>query len=219
MQTGCTSICPTIITTDPATYQKLLPLFTPENGSVTDGCAILGVHAEGPFISPERPGAHPQHCIQAPVHVEQSLKDCYGSLENIRLITLAPELEGAVNTIQYLHNQGIIVSLGHTAAHIEEAIRGAEAGASLITHMFNAMTPFHHRDPGVIGLMGMPLESAPYYSIIVDGIHSHPYSVKFAQKAHGEKCVLITDAMAAMGLSDGHHKLGKQRVIVQNKQV
>ena len=69
----------------------------------------------------------------------------------------------------------------------------------------------------IIGLLGMPSEAAPYYSLIVDGIHSHPYTVKFAEKANGKKCVLITDAMAAMGLGEGHHKLGKQNVIVKNQ--
>ena len=177
----------------------------------------MGVHAEGPFISPSRAGAHPKQCIQSPVHGEQSLLECYGSLDNIRLITLAPELEGSLDTIRFLDSKSITVSIGHTAAHIQEAESGVKAGATLITHLFNAMTPFHHRDPGVIGLLGMPTESAPFYSIIVDGIHSCQYSVNLAQKAHGEKCVLITDAMAAMGLADGHHTLGKQRVIVEKQ--
>ena len=206
-----------MITSHPNTYKKLLPLFKQEEGSIERGCSIAGVHAEGPFISPNRAGAHPPEYIQAPSQVEQSIRDCYGSLQNIRLITIAPELEGSLNTIQYLHNQGITVSLGHTASHLATAIDGVHAGATLITHLFNAMTPFHHRDPGVIGLLGMPTETAPYYSLIVDGIHSHPYTVKFAEKANGKKCVLITDAMAAMGLGEGHHKLGKQNVIVKNQ--
>ena len=88
------------------------------------------------------------------------------------------------------------------------------AGASLMTHLFNAMTPFHHRDPGMIGVLGMPTDESPYYSIIVDGIHSHPFAVRFAWKANGSHCVLITDAMAAAGLPDGHYKLGKQNVLV-----
>ena len=128
------------------------------------------------------------------------MKSCYGSIEHIKLLTIAPELEGSLETIQYLHNHGVVVSMGHTAAHIN-----------------NAMTPFHHRDPGVIGILGMPDEDSPYFSIIVDGIHSHPYAVRFAQKAHGSKCVLITDAVPAMGLPDGHYTLGKQKVVVANK--
>ena len=192
-------------------------MYTPEKASLENGCAILGVHAEGPFLSPSRAGAHPKECIQSPVHGEQSLLECYGSTDTISLITLAPELEGSLDTIRHLKNEGITVSIGHTAAHIAEAVQGVKAGASLITHLFNAMTPFHHRDPGVIGLLGMPVESAPFYSIIVDGIHSHEYSVRLAHKALPTKCVLITDAMAAMGLEDGHHRLGKQRVIVGNK--
>ena len=86
-----------------------------------------------------------------------------------------------------------------------------------MTHLFNAMTPFHHRDPGIIGVLGMPTEDSPFYSIIVDGIHSHPFAVRFAWKADGARCVLITDAMAAAGLPDGHYKLGKQNVVVANE--
>lgn len=138
-------------------------------------------------------------------------------MDHIALITLAPELEGSLTTTRYLTSQGITVSMGHTAAHINEAEQGVKAGATLITHLFNAMTPFHHRDPGIIGLLGMPEDVAPYYSIIVDGVHSHEYSVRLAHHSLSSKCVLITDAMAAMGLEDGHHRLGKQRVIVGNK--
>lgn len=149
--------------------------------------------------------------------MEESVKSCYGSIEHIKLLTIAPELEGSLETIQYLHNHGVVVSMGHTAAHINNAIDAVDSGATLITHLFNAMTPFHHRDPGVIGILGMPDEDSPYFSIIVDGIHSHPYAVRFAQKAHGSKCVLITDAVPAMGLPDGHYTLGKQKVVVANK--
>ena len=182
-----------------------------------NGATILGVHTEGPFISKDRSGAHPKEYIQSPTECEKSILACYGSLEHVKLVTIAPELEGSLETIQYLHNHGVVVSMGHTAAHINLAIDAVSAGATLITHLFNAMTPFHHRDPGVIGILGMPDEEAPFFSIIVDGIHSHPYAVRFAQKAHGSKCVLITDAVPAMGLPDGHYTLGKQKVLVANK--
>ena len=185
--------------------------------SVEDGCAILGAHCEGPFISPSRAGAHPPEYIRDPKDGAKSVDDCYGDLSNIRVVTMAPELEGSLEAVKYLCDRGITVSMGHTAAHLNQAIDGVEAGATLMTHLFNAMTPFHHRDPGIIGVLGMPTEDSPFYSIIVDGIHSHPFAVRFAWKADGARCVLITDAMAAAGLPDGHYKLGKQNVVVANE--
>ena len=184
--------------------------------SVEGGCAILGAHCEGPFISPQRSGAHPPEYVRAPKEGQKSVDDCYGDLSNIKIVTMAPELEGALDSIKYLTSRNVVVSMGHTASHINQAIDGVHSGATLMTHLFNAMTPFHHRDPGMIGVLGMPTEKSPFYSIIVDGIHSHPYAVRFAWKANGAHCVLITDAMAAAGLPDGHYKLGKQDVIVGN---
>ena len=192
-------------------------MLAPSEGSVLRGCAILGVHAEGPFLSKDRPGAHPSEYIQSPKDGEESVLRCYEDIRNVKLVTLAPELEGSIETIRYLRSQGITVSMGHTAAHIDEAIRAVDTGATLITHLFNAMTPFHHRDPGIIGILGMETEVAPFFSIIVDGIHSHPYVVKFAQKAAGAKCVLITDAVPAMGLPNDHNRIEKQDVVVMNE--
>lgn len=214
LSSGCTAICPTIITSAFDTYHRNLQLFAYREGSVEEGCAILGAHCEGPFISPQRSGAHPPEYVRAPVKGAESVQECYGDTSNIKIVTMAPELEGALDATKYLVEQGITVSMGHTAAHINQAIDGVGAGASLMTHLFNAMTPFHHRDPGMIGVLGMPTDESPYYSIIVDGIHSHPFAVRFAWKANGSHCVLITDAMAAAGLPDGHYKLGKQNVVV-----
>ena len=197
LSSGCTAICPTIITSAFDTYHRNLQLFAYREGSVEEGCAILGAHCEGPFISPQRSGAHPPEYVRAPVKGAESVRECYGNTSNIKIVTMAPELEGALDATKYLVEQGITVSMGHTAAHINQAIDGVGAGASLMTHLFNAMTPFHHRDPGMIGVLGMPTDESPYYSIIVDGIHSHPFAVRFAWKANGSHCVLITDAMAA----------------------
>lgn len=185
-----------------------------QEGSVENGCAILGAHCEGPFISPQRSGAHPPEYVRAPKEGAKSVDECYGDLSNIRIITMAPELEGSLEAYKYCTEKGIVVSMGHTAAHIQQAIDGVDAGATLMTHLFNAMTPFHHRDPGVIGCLGMPTEKSPYFSIIVDGIHCHEYAVRLAQKANGSHCCLITDAMGAAGLPEGHYKLGKQNVVV-----
>lgn len=214
LSSGCTAICPTIITSSFETYHRNLQLFAYQEGSVENGAAILGAHCEGPFISPQRSGAHPPEYVRDPKDGAKSVDECYGDVSNVRIVTMAPELEGALDACKYLVSKGITVSMGHTAAHLNQAIDGVNAGATLMTHLFNAMTPFHHRDPGIIGVLGMPTELSPFYSIIVDGIHSHPYAVRFAWKADGENCVLITDAMSAAGLPEGHYKLGKQNVVV-----
>lgn len=214
--TGCVAICPTIITSPPEVYKKILPLYTPRPGSVEKGCATLGCHCEGPFIAPQRRGAHPLDCVKSPVEGAKSVMDMYGSLDNIKIVTIAPENPGAPEAIEFMVSKGLTVSEGHTVATIEQAEVGINHGATLLTHLFNAMNPFHHRDPGVIGILGMPEDKAPHYSIIVDGIHSHPYSVRFAHKAHPTGAILITDAMAAMGLPEGHYKLGKQNVVLAN---
>ena len=197
-------------------YHRNLAMYGYQEASVENGAAILGAHCEGPFISLQRAGAHPHECIRSPTEGQKSVDDMYGDISNVRLVTMAPELEGAFEAYKYLVSRGITVSMGHTAAHLSRAIEGVDAGATLITHLFNAMTPFHHRDPGLIGVLGMPTDQSPFYSIIVDGIHSHPYAVRFANKADGERCVLITDAMSAAGLPDGHYMIGKQNVLVAN---
>lgn len=138
------------------------------------------------------------------------LSDCYGpsnleSSSTIKLITLAPELPGALPSIQSLTSLGITVSIGHSEASYEEAKSGIKAGASMITHLFNAMRPLHHRNPGIFGLLGTASNSIvkPYFGIIADGIHLHPTSVKIAWHAHPDGLILVTDAMRLAGMPDG----------------
>jgi len=133
----------------------------------------------------------------------------------VKIVTLAPELDGMMDkdVIKELSRRNINVSIGHTTAGIEEATNAVNCGATLITHLFNAMAPFHHRDPGVIGLLGASnLEKRPYYGIICDGIHTHPNSAMVAYYAHPKGAVLVTDAMGAMGLPYGKYKLGQMDV-------
>ena len=128
LSSGCTAICPTIITSAFDTYHRNLQLFAYREGSVEEGCAILGAHCEGPFISPQRSGAHPPEYVRAPVKGAESVRECYGDTSNIKIVTMAPELEGALDATKYLVEQGITVSMGHTAAHINQAIDGVGAG-------------------------------------------------------------------------------------------
>ncbi|KAF2852855.1 carbohydrate esterase family 9 protein [Plenodomus tracheiphilus IPT5] len=209
--TGVTSYLPTLTSQLPEVYQKTLPHLGP-SGHARDasyGSESLGAHCEGPFISPTKNGIHNTSVLRQPVDGLPSLSACYGdtnlSPSTIRLVTLAPELPGALASIQALTESGIIVSIGHSEASYEEAKTSVKSGVSMITHLFNAMRPLHHRNPGIFGLLGTPSSSIkkPYFGIIADGIHLHPTSIKIAWNAHPEGLILVTDAMRLAGMPDG----------------
>ena len=134
-----------------------------------------------------------------------SAEDVYGTSNlttSIKMITIAPELEGSSKIIRRLaESRGICVSLGHSAADYSTGVAALEAGAKTLTHVFNAMNPLDHRKPGLAGLVASP--EAPYYSIIADGIHLHPATVAMAFRANPEKCTLITDSIEMAGMPDG----------------
>ena len=152
------------------------------------GATNLGLHLEGPFISKEKPGAHPVQFIQEHIQSFDTVLKCYGSLEHVAIVTLAPELEHASDTIAGLTERGIVVSMGHSNAHIADGERGLASGAKLLTHLFNAMSAFHHRDPGLVGLLAIDdvLHGAKtlHYGLIVDGFHTHPAALRIAHAAH-----------------------------------
>ncbi|KAF9900720.1 putative N-acetylglucosamine-6-phosphate deacetylase [Linnemannia zychae] len=226
---GTTSYCPTIVSSSAAVYHQVLPLLKPRPGSSESGASILGAHVEGPFINEARVGAHERRVLQASANSGyQDFKNVYGfeggtpeeqrqlsdrDLHSVKIITCAPELEGVMESIPDLVKAGITVSVGHSMANTSEAEKAVLQGATFITHLFNAMPQFHHRDPGVIGLLGSRLNMPrPYYGLICDGIHVHPNSVKIAYDSHPEGVILVTDAMSAMGLSPGNYRLGNMNV-------
>ena len=193
---------------------------------------ILGLHLEGPFFAPSKAGAHPKQHIRDPVEGMESVEETYGSANlredyGVATVTLAPERDGAIEIIRTLSKQGIVVSMGHTDATLGDGQKAMDNGATLITHMFNAMKPFHHREPALLGLLvaeqsrgGMDLENTSnneelYFSIISDGIHADPTAVRLAHSFCPDRAILITDAMSAMGLGDGEHSLGDTRVLVK----
>jgi N-acetylglucosamine-6-phosphate deacetylase len=173
---------------------------------------ILGVHLEGPFISPRRPGTHPVRYIQPPsLAVLASLAEGFQGL--IQLVTLAPELPGAEPLIREI-NRFAVPALGHTDATYEQAQRALEQGARLITHLFNAMRGFHHREPGIVGAA---LTSPVMVSLIADGLHVHPATLQLAVRAKGpEQICLVSDAISATGMGDGLWKLGHVEVVVKD---
>ena len=142
LQFGVTAYVPTIVTSSPEYYMKVLPLMTPREGG-PKGAAVLGVHCEGPFINPQKKGAHTEEFIKPSVN-HALLQSMYGSqLENIAILTLAPELEGSLDTIEWLreNKKDLVISIGHSMANLKQAEQAVRKGASLITHLFNAMLP------------------------------------------------------------------------------
>ena len=175
---------------------------------------LLGVHLEGPFISDKKPGAQPVASIMKP-DVQMFLRWQEIALGSIKLVTIAPEIEGSLEVIRYLSNHGVIASIGHSDATYEEVVKAIRAGASHVTHLYNGMRGLHHREPGVVG--AALLHDELMVELISDGIHVRPELVKltFQQKGR-EKIILITDAMRAKCLGEGLYDLGGQKVTVQS---
>ena len=211
---GCTAFMPTVITSSTESYRAILPHLNPRHGSAS-GAAVLGVHLEGPFISPQKPGCHPPHCVRAPDGGPNELRRTYGEhIAHVKLVTLAPELPRATALIKQLVGSGIVVSAGHSMATTMQMGQAMRDGVSMVTHMFNAMPAFHQREPGIIGILGSP-QGTPFFGMIADGVHVHPASLKIAARARPEHVVLVTDAMAAMGLADGTYPLAGFEVVVK----
>jgi N-acetylglucosamine-6-phosphate deacetylase len=158
------------------------------------GATILGMHLEGPFISPIRRGAHPPlNLLPRSDPLERVL-----ALKSLRLITLAPELDGALAAIPRLIARNVAVSIGHTDASYEQAVAGLKAGATMFTHLFNAMRPFHHRSPGAVGAAAdcKHANADPYVGVIPDGAHLHPATLRLID---GLKLIFTTDRVSVAG--------------------
>ncbi|KAL1130307.1 hypothetical protein AAG570_013245 [Ranatra chinensis] len=211
---GVTAFCPTLVTSKPDVYHQVLPKIKKTKGG-THGAEILGVHVEGPFINKDKRGAHAVEDIMDFGKGFRTLDEVYGYLDDIKIVTLAPEKENSRCIIEELVNRGIAVSLGHSAADIKTAEDAVSCGASLITHLFNAMLPFHHRDPGIVGLLASNNVKKIYYGIIADGVHTHPAALRIAHRANPKGVVLVTDAISAMGLAEGVHHIGQKVIDVR----
>ncbi len=166
----------------------------------------LGIHLEGPFLAHEKRGVHPPDKLQPP---SIELFDCFwqAARGSIRLMTIAPELPGALELITYATGMGVRVSLGHSNAFAVEARAGIAAGAVSATHTFNAMRALDHREPGILGVVLD--DEALYAELICDGIHTTEEAVRLWLRSKGrERAMLVTDGMAATGMPDGKYKLG-----------
>ncbi len=178
------------------------------------GAKVLGVHLEGPYISKKFVGAQPIEYVQQP-SVESFKEYEKASNGNIKIVSLAPEVEGAKELIEYLASKNIVASIGHTAAGFSDISKAVELGASSVTHTFNAQTPLHHREIGVVG--SALLIDELNAEIICDTIHVSIPAIKLVikNKPH-DKVTLITDAMRAKHLPEGESELGGQKVFVKN---
>jgi N-acetylglucosamine-6-phosphate deacetylase len=177
---------------------------------VTDG-VIAGVHLEGPFLSEARCGAHEPTLLRDPVEADVT-KVLSGA---VKMVTIAPELPSGLQAIRQVVDAGVVAALGHTDATYEQMIAGADAGATVATHLFNGMRPFHHRDPGPVG--AALNDPRLLLEVINDGMHLDPQVVRVALAAAGvSRIALITDAMVATGMPNGRYLLGSLEVDVKD---
>ena len=176
------------------------------------GARLLGIHLEGPFLSPGYKGAMPEHLLRAgDAALFRRYQDAAGGA--VRYLTVAPEVPGVVDLIRDVSDQ-VTVAIGHSGADYETAIRAIDAGARACTHTFNAMRPFHQHRPAI---MGAVLERPVFCEAICDGRHLHPGTVRMLLACKGwDKVVAVTDSIQAAGLPDGQYKLGVNDVVVRD---
>ena len=213
VERGTTAFLPTVISSAPGTVEQALETLAEGPPLHYRGARALGVHAEGPMLAAERRGTHPARHLVAP-----EVKVISGWGQGLAMVTLAPELAGAREVIESLVGRGVRVSIGHTAATYEEALAAVDWGATLVTHLFNAMPPFEHRAPGPVGatLSDRRLRAA----LIVDGIHSHPGTVAAVWASLGpDRLFLVSDAVAAAGMPPGEYAIGEVAVTVTDDRV
>ena len=209
LTTGVTGFLPTTMSMDITSIQKAINNIRECKNRELSGAQILGVHVEGPFISPSFKGAQAEEYILEP---DSNLLEGY--LEEVKIITIAPEMRNAESFIKKMKEKGIIISVGHSGANYEEILKAREWGLTHSTHLFNAMTGLHHRKPGIVGAV---LTSNMTCELIADYIHLHPVILKLVTMIKDPKdIILITDSMEAGGLIDGEYALGGQKVIVKD---
>jgi N-acetylglucosamine-6-phosphate deacetylase len=212
---GVTSYLPTTVTAPlPDTLQSLEHLGKAVTAKNEPGRARpLGIHLEGPFISHAKRGVHPPDNLLRPS--PKILRQFYeASGGTVLMMTIAPEIEGGVETIAEASTLGIHTSLGHSNATFAEANAGIEAGARHATHTFNAMRPLDHREPGILG--AILSDNRLTADLIADGLHIDPAVIKILLRAKGiDRTILITDAISATGMPNGKYKLGGFEVVVK----
>lgn len=207
---GVVAFVPTVITSDPEARAAALATLAAGPPAGWEGAEPLGLHFEGPMIAPARKGAHPEHWLRPP---SLDLVDGWSREAGVLMATIAPELPGALDVIARLVAEGIVVSVGHTEASAAQVADAISAGATVVTHLGNAMPPMTSREPGPVGaaLGGSDVVAG----VIVDGHHLDPLFVRAAWRALGPARFLsVSDTTAGLGLPDGPARLGDQDVVV-----
>ncbi len=208
LATGVTAWLPTVVTAPADFYPPVFAAWSDIEAGA--GAVPLGLHLEGPFLSPAKKGAHRLECIEA---ASDELFASWLDQRSIALVTLAPDRDGATERIRQLVQRGILVSLGHTNATYEQFVAGVDAGARKATHLFNAMTAIHHRAPGA--MVATMVDDRVTAGLIPDGVHSHPATVRLALKSKGvDGIVIVSDMMSACGLGPGVYTLSTKDVTV-----
>ncbi|OAA93129.1 N-acetylglucosamine-6-phosphate deacetylase [Clostridium coskatii] len=207
---GVTAFLPTTMTMKREKIYKAMDAVRLAMKENINGAKVLGIHMEGPFVSEKYRGAQKKDYILKP-----DFEFIKNYIDIIKIITMAPEEDFEFNFIKKVkNNSDIVLSMGHTNSDYETAKEAVRAGISHATHMFNAMTPLHHRNPGVVGAV---LKSNVSFELIADTIHIHPDIFQILLNAKGkDKMILITDSMRAGCMEDGEWELGGQKVIVAN---
>jgi N-acetylglucosamine-6-phosphate deacetylase len=207
-QTGCTAFLPTIVSSFGDRYRRVFEAFPAAFGA--PGARVLGLHLEGPFLAPGKMGAHALDAIEV---ADDALFEELLAEESVRLVTLAPERPGALDRIARLVDRGVLVSLGHSEATLEQFEAGIDAGARMATHLFNAMSQLESRAPGAVG--GALVDERVTVGLIADGVHTHPANLVLTARAKGRDGIaLVSDMMAAAGMPPGSYSLNDIPVTV-----
>ncbi|HEX6420918.1 MAG TPA: N-acetylglucosamine-6-phosphate deacetylase [Acidimicrobiales bacterium] len=208
---GVTSWLPTIVTCAPDVRRRALAAVASHAGPPSAGAGgaagavALGLHLEGPFLAPRRRGAHdPRHLVAPSLDLVE--REGWSRAAGVALVTLAPELAGALPVVRALVDRGVVVAAGHSDATATQAAAAVDAGVSYVTHLFNAMAPLHHREPGLAGVA--LADERLRAGVIADGLHVDPLVVALAARALGDRLSLVTDAVAALGAPPGRVHLG-----------
>ncbi|MBQ2718732.1 MAG: N-acetylglucosamine-6-phosphate deacetylase [Clostridia bacterium] len=205
LSAGTTSFLPTTMTMDIETIRSVVNRDLPR---IEGGAKVEGFHMEGPYIADKYKGAQNGAFIKSPTMAE------FSTLRNIKKLTLAPELPGAIDFIaECCAATDTLISLGHTATDYATAIAAMENGAACLTHTFNAMSPLHHRDPGPIGAA---VEKGAYAEVISDGLHVSRAAILTLYRTFGpDRLILVSDGLRATGLGDGEFSFGGQKIFVR----
>jgi N-acetylglucosamine-6-phosphate deacetylase len=217
LRRGVTSFLPTAVTApldDLAAFTERVRAWLP--AAPPDGAEPLGFNLEGPFLAAARRGAHDATHLRDPADAPAATLEAL--VDGLRLATVAPELPGALDLVRWLHERGVVVSIGHSAAVLDEARAGFAAGAMSTTHLFNAMTGVDHRSPGVA--VAALLDDTAYVELIADGVHVHPAIWELITRLKpADRLLLVSDALAVAGTGDGPGLIGGLAIEVRGERV